>query len=83
MGKWVKLGGVPDPCGYCTLHRYVLSVSQMKQKNCLGKQCRHFDRRPHPYWEEREKTKEKRRARKARLEEEYQRITKQREDPNV
>ena len=57
-------GGRPDnPAAYCHLHRGSLSVRELRRKNCLGKQCRHFERNDsHPFWRERERIKQKRKG---------------------
>jgi len=55
---------------YCRYHRASMTVKQMKCKNCLQKECRHLVRNEeHQYWRQRELTKQKRRARKQRLNE--------------
>lgn len=52
------LGGGANPCAFCRLHRATLTVTQMKNRECLRKKCQHF--RPwkqHPYWEARAREK--------------------------
>lgn len=62
-------GGRTDaPVGYCYLHKRALTVTQLKKKECLKKQCDCLKRyEQHPFWAKREEKKEKRRARKAAL----------------
>jgi len=55
-------------CGYCKLHKITLTVKELKQKECLKKECWHLIKyQNHPYWIEREKTKQKRKERKEHL----------------
>ena len=52
-------------CAYCKLHNCGMTVKQMKTKECLNKQCYHLVRnKDHQIWKQRERIKEKRRARK-------------------
>lgn len=65
MGKWVPLGGGKNPVGWCCLHRFTLSVKQMKRKRCLVKDCRHFrKKKEHDYWKAKERAKQARKERK-------------------
>ena len=65
MGKWVPLGGGKNPAGWCCLHRFTLSVNQMKRKRCLIKDCRHFrKKREHDYWKSKERANQARKERK-------------------
>ena len=42
-----------------------MTVKQMKAKNCLQKQCWHLVKHEeHPYWRQRDNTKQKRKNRK-------------------
>ena len=51
-------------------HPYAMTVRQMNCKNCLGKQCEHFEKEEkHPIWHQREVKKQKRKQRKIRLNE--------------
>lgn len=55
-------------CAYCKFHHCSMTVKQMKLKECLQKQCRHFVRNvDHQYWRQRNVAKQKRKARKERL----------------
>lgn len=66
--------GVPPEhaCGYCRKHRSTVSVTQMKKRKCLEKECWYFVRyKQHSYWVEQQQKKEKRAARKAALRELY------------
>ena len=68
--KWNKmmLGGPASKCvGYCRLHKCNITADQMKKRECLHKECTALRKLPHPYWEQREKTKQKRLERKERL----------------
>jgi hypothetical protein len=59
-------------CGYCQnpCHPYAMTVRQMKCKNCLGKQCKHFVKNEnHDYWRQREVMKQKRKDRKKAINE--------------
>ena len=65
MGKWVPLGGSKNPAGWCCLHRFTLSVNQMKRKRCLIKDCRHFrKKKEHDYWKAKERANQSRKERK-------------------
>lgn len=50
--------------GYCKRHHCYVSSTQIKQKECLKKQCLHLDKHEHEFWRQRELTKERRRQRK-------------------
>ena len=57
-----------EPVGWCShnKHRGKLSVRQMKNHECLKKQCRFFTKNEaHSYWAERESRKQKKKAKKA------------------
>ena len=43
---------------FCKLHHKHLTIKQLKQKGCLGKQCKYLDKFEHKYWEQREKKKQ-------------------------
>ena len=51
--------GCKRPVGYCRLHKKTMSLRQIKRKACLKKKCRHLVRCKHPYWEQREQEKRK------------------------
>jgi hypothetical protein len=49
-----------SPCAYCKLHKCSLTVKQVRQKNCLGKQCWYLRKYPsHEWWKQREVLKQK------------------------
>lgn len=49
-------------------HPYGMTVKQMNNKNCRGKQCKHFKKEEsHPYWHQLEARKQKRKNRKQRI----------------
>ena len=50
--------------GYCSRHHCYLSATQLKQKECLKKQCNHFEKYEHEFWRQRELTKMRRKQRK-------------------
>lgn len=53
---------------YCRHHKCGMTVHQMKTKNCLGKQCNYLVKNEqHQYWHQRELAKQKRKARKERI----------------
>ena len=55
--------------GYCRYHDCYVTVKQMRTKECLKKQCGNLIKNnEHPYWRQREITKQKRKSRKDRLE---------------
>ena len=45
--------------GYCWHHHCYVTATQLKQKECLKKQCDALERREHEYWRQRELTKAK------------------------
>lgn len=54
--------------GYCRHHNKHMTVKQIKCLNCLQKQCWHLERNEeHRWWEQRELTKERRKARRERF----------------
>lgn len=55
-------------CGYCVHHRCYLTVKQVRQHECLQKQCWYLEKNEsHNWWQQREAAKQKRKARKERL----------------
>ena len=55
---------------YCKHHHCSVTVKQMKCKNCLGKNCWYLQKNEeHPYWKQREVTKQKRKDRKKAINE--------------
>lgn len=48
-------------CGWCRYHDCCVSVKQLKEKQCLSKHCHYLVKYDHPWWDqrEREKTKKK------------------------
>lgn len=54
---------------YCKHHHCGMTVKQMRCKECLQKQCHYLRKNEeHQYWRQREVMKQKRKARKERLE---------------
>ena len=47
---------------YCKFHHKYLTAKQIKQKGCLGKQCKCLNKFEHKFWELRELKKEIRRG---------------------
>jgi hypothetical protein len=45
--------------GYCHRHHCCISSTQLKQKECLKKQCRHLQKYEHEFWRQRELKKAK------------------------
>lgn len=43
--------------GYCRLHKIHLTAAQVKEKECLRKNCRALKKWDCAYWERRERTK--------------------------
>ena len=43
--------------GYCWHHHCYVTATQLKQKECLKKQCKALERREHEYWRQRELTR--------------------------
>jgi hypothetical protein len=54
-------------CAFCSHHRCYLTVKQVKQHNCLGKQCWYLRKNEqHDWWRQREVVRQRRKARKER-----------------
>ena len=66
----VLFGTCSENCaGYCRMHQCGLTAKQIRGKNCLGKNCWYLQRNEeHEWWAQRERTKEKRKNRKVRIE---------------
>lgn len=45
--------------GFCHKHKRYLSVTQLKRKECLKKQCNALERREHEFWRQRELMKQR------------------------
>lgn len=59
------LGGPPGKVvGYCRYHKCTITVPQLRQRECLRKECWALKKQAHPYWEQRDVSREKRAARK-------------------
>lgn len=53
---------------YCRLHECCMTVRQIRQRNCLQKQCWHLEKNEdHDWWRQRAVTKQKRIERKNRF----------------
>lgn len=64
----VLFGSCSENCaGYCHLHGTGLTVKQIRHKNCLAKSCWHLEKKEHEWWEQRERTKAKRKSRKENI----------------
>ena len=50
--------------GYCWKHKACVTVRQIKEKQCVRKGCKAFQKREHPYWERKERFKELRKQKK-------------------
>jgi hypothetical protein len=64
-----------NSCAYCFKHHKALTPRQLKKRECLKRQCDALQRCEHPLWEQREKKKEQRIARRERLEKMYEEVT--------
>lgn len=68
MNRTLYNGCSDNCCGYCKLHQCSMTVKQMRQKECLQKQCWHLVKNEeHPYWKQRANMKQKRKNRKENL----------------
>lgn len=55
-------------CGYCRHHHKYLTVKQVRQHNCLAKQCWNLDKNEnHDWWRQRAVVKQRRKERKNEL----------------
>lgn len=62
--------------GFCRHHNCAVTVKQMKHKNCLQKECRYLIKNEkHQYWQQREMTKQKRKARKQMIDNHIMKVT--------
>ena len=61
-GQWVR-----TPAAYCALHKCVLSVKQIRMKECIPKKCWHMRRLEHPYWKTRQDRRRIRNERRERM----------------
>ena len=60
FGNYLK-----NPVAYCALHKGCLSVKEMKNKECLSKECFHLRKNEkHEYWNQRRILKERKKLRK-------------------
>lgn len=50
--------------GFCHRHHCYVSSTQIKQKECLKKQCSHLERYEHEFWRQREAIKLRRQQKK-------------------
>jgi hypothetical protein len=48
--------------GYCWHHHCYVTVTQIKQKECLKKQCNALERYEHEYWRQRELAKARKKS---------------------
>ena len=64
MHKTLNNSYARSPCAYCKLHKCSLTVKQVKQRNCLGKQCWHMNRYEHEWWKQKQALKEKKKQNK-------------------
>lgn len=55
-------------CAFCSHHRCYLTVKQVKQHECLRKQCWYLRRNEeHDWWRQREVMKQKKKEKKKRI----------------
>ena len=40
-----------NACAYCSLHNCYLSAKQMKKRDCVNRNCKHFQKEEHPFWD--------------------------------
>ena len=67
-------GRSSNTLAYCHYHHLSLTPEQLKQKQCLKRQCGALQKFDHPYWKKREESKQKRKERKERLEAKYREV---------
>lgn len=48
--------------GYCHYHKCYVTTTQLKQKECLKKQCAALEKYDHEFWRQRELKKAKKRG---------------------
>lgn len=65
MHKTLNNSYARSPCAYCKLHHCSLTVKQVKQKECLKKQCWHLSKyESHEWWTQRSILKDKKKQNK-------------------
>lgn len=53
--------------GYCWKHHSYMTTTQLKQKECLKKQCDALERYEHEYWRQRDLLKIKKKQKKGMI----------------
>jgi hypothetical protein len=51
--------------GFCWKHKCYLTATQLRQKECLKKQCNALERYEHEFWRQRELLKARKKSKKA------------------
>ena len=51
--QWIR-----DPCAYCALHHFAMTVKDVRKRKCIDKHCKHLRRMKHPWWETRKQQRE-------------------------
>ena len=51
--------------GFCWKHKCYLTATQLRQKECLKKQCNALERYEHEFWRQREFLKARKKSKKA------------------
>ena len=64
-------GRSSNTCAFCAFHRKSLTPKQLRKHRCLAKQCTALIKHEHPIWDLKEKRRQYRIERKARLEAAY------------
>lgn len=49
--------------GFCKRHHCCVTTTQLRQKECLKKQCYHLEKYEHEYWRQRELQKARKKNR--------------------
>lgn len=65
MKPKTEIGNSKYPVGYCRHHKATLSARQLKNKQCLGKNCHHLEKyKTHPFWKARVKKNREKKQKK-------------------
>lgn len=56
---------------FCHKHKLSLTPKQLKQKQCMRKQCNALQKFEHAYWDKQDEKKQMRKERKQKQEEKY------------
>lgn len=75
LGLYGSYINVSRVCAVCHRHGGVaLNYNNVRNRECLKKNCRYFEKMEHPIWDQRANEKKKKQTKKQRLEAQYNAI---------